>query len=129
MTRVVIYTPSASGPSGPRQAETLRRFAAERGWAVVAAYHEPPLSGCRKAGGPAWQRLLAEAQEIRPDILPVHDLCRLGRSLSILLGRCRALQKYGIRLVSVAESLGVRTLEGGTRPPTERKEEVFHVYP
>jgi len=109
MKRVVIYTRSASGTHHQMQEVALRRFAAERNWCVAANYQDVHVSGLLSGGGPAWQQLLADSGEVQPDILLVHNLDRISRSLSVFLRHIGELRERGICLVSVAENLDFST--------------------
>ena len=66
------------------QLDELRQVAAQRGWSIVGEYSDEGVSGA-KTSRPQLDRMLADAQAGRFDLLAVWKLDRLGRSLPHLL--------------------------------------------
>ena len=81
------------------QEAALRDHAVQRGWEVVSVYCDPFVPGNIPQGGPAWQEFLADAGRVKPDVLLVRDIARLGRPIQIVVERLAELQRLGISLV------------------------------
>ena len=83
--RVALYARVSTlnqGQDTGLQLEELRQVAAQRGWTVSAEYVDEGVSGT-KTTRPALDRMLADAQAGRFDLLAVWKLDRLGRSLPL----------------------------------------------
>ena len=65
------------------QLEELRQVAAQRGWVVHEEYVDEGVSG-GKASRPALDRMMADVQAGRLDVVLIWKLDRLGRSLQHL---------------------------------------------
>ena len=63
------------------QIEVCRRYAAQQGWPVVATYDDPALSGGSRFR-PGFQRLLADTEAGRFDIVLCEGIERLSRKLA-----------------------------------------------
>ncbi len=87
------------------QEAALRDHAAQRGWEVVAAYRDLVVSGLAPQGGPAWQRFLADAGQLKPDVLLVRDVSRLSRSMKRQLECLAELRRLGISLVGIQDEV------------------------
>ncbi len=87
------------------QEAVLRDHAAQRGWEVVAVYRDLVVSGLAPQGGPAWRQFLADAGELKPDVLLVRDVSRLSRSMKRQLECLAELRRLGISLVGVQDGV------------------------
>ena len=63
------------------QVELCRRYASRQGWSVTGTYQDAAASGASKFR-PGFQRLLADAESGRFDIVACEAAGRLGRKLS-----------------------------------------------
>lgn len=85
------------------QLDELRQVAGQRGWVLVEEYVDEGVSGA-KASRPGLDRLLADAQRGRFDVVLVWKLDRLGRSLQHLLGVLDDLAGWGVGFASVRDA-------------------------
>lgn len=83
------------------QLDELRQVAAQRGWEVVE-YVDEGVSGA-EARRPALDRMLADAQAGKIDVVAVWKLDRLGRSLQHVLGLLDDLGGWGVEFVSLRD--------------------------
>ena len=88
----------------------LRRYVEARSWTAVE-YVDRGVSGA-KDKRPALDRLLADAQRRRFDVVVVWRLDRLGRNLRHLITLLEELQALGIAFVSLNESIDATTPAG-----------------
>jgi DNA invertase Pin-like site-specific DNA recombinase len=103
--RVSTKEQAEEGYSIPAQAETCRRFIAEKGWELADEYIDRGESA-RTADRPQLRAMLARVAEDRNvDCLVVHKLDRLARNLEDHAAVRAALRKAGVQLHSVTESL------------------------
>ena len=84
------------------QLDELRQVAAQRGYTISAEYIDEGVSGS-KASRPALNRLMADVQAGRVDILLVWKLDRLGRSLQHILTVLDTLQAAGVGFASIRD--------------------------
>lgn len=85
------------------QLEELRQVAAQRGWTVVTEYADEGVSGI-KTSRPALDRMLADAQAGKFDLVAVWKLDRLGRSLQHVLSTLDQLTAHGVGFVSLRDA-------------------------
>ena len=85
------------------QLEELRQAAALRGWRVVDEYVDEGISGA-KTTRPGLDRLLADAQAGKLDVVAVWKLDRLGRSLQHVLSVLDQLTAHGVQFVSLRDA-------------------------
>lgn len=84
------------------QLDELRRAAEQRGW-TAAEYVDEGVSGTRTTR-PALDRMLADAQAGKLDIVAVWKLDRLGRSLQHVLTVLDQLASHGVGFVSLRDA-------------------------
>ena len=84
------------------QLEELRQVAAQRGFVVVQEFVDDGISGA-KASRPALDRMMADAQAGRIDVVMVWKLDRLARSLAHLLEIVAALSAAHVSFVSLRD--------------------------
>lgn len=85
------------------QLDELRAVAAQRGWAVVDQYVDEGVSGI-KTSRPGLDRMLADAQAGKLDVVAVWKLDRLGRSLQHVLATLDQLTGQGVGFVSLRDA-------------------------
>ena len=104
-TRVALYArvSTLNGQDVGLQLEELRLVAGLRGWHIVEEYVDEGVSGAT-ASRPGLDRLLADGQRGRFDVLLVWKLDRLGRSLQHLLGVLDELAGWGVGFASVRDA-------------------------
>ena len=102
--RAALYARVSTDEQSPDlQVEELRRLAGQRGWSVVDEYVDHGVSGAKESR-PALDRLLADAQAGKLDLVAVWKLDRLGRSLQHLLRTLDSLSGWGVQFVSARDS-------------------------
>ena len=83
--RAVIYARYSDDLQRPEsiadQIEVCRRYATQQGWTIIATYDDPALSGGSRFR-PGFQRLLADAEMRRFDIVLCEGIERLRRKLA-----------------------------------------------
>lgn len=89
------------------QLAELRRLAQTRGWTVVSEYIDHGVSG-KKEVRPALDRMLADVQAGRLDVVATWRLDRIGRSLSHLVLLLDTLSAAGVAFVA-ARNQGIDT--------------------
>lgn len=85
------------------QLDELRQVARQRGWVVVDEYTDAGVSGLRTSR-PGLDRMLADAQAGKVDVVAVWKLDRLGRSLQHVLGTLDQLTNQGVGFVSLRDA-------------------------
>ena len=108
--RVALYARVSTlnqGQDTGLQLEELRQVAAQRGWIVSAEYVDEGVSGT-KTTRPALDRMLADAQAGKFDLLAVWKLDRLGRSLPHLLTVLDQLASNGVGFAAIRD-VGIDT--------------------
>jgi len=118
-TRCAVYTRKSTDEGLDRdfssldnQRERAENYAASQGWTAVATrYDDGGFSG-GNVERPALKRLLADVEAGLVDAIVVYRLDRLSRSLADFVGLHRFLEKHGVALVSVTESINTQTPHG-----------------
>src|SRR5215211_1725552 len=100
-TRAIIYTrvstvEQSHGYSLQTQAESCRRYCAERGYVVLAKY-EDAHSGT-ELDRPGLNAALDAVKTLRPDVVVLHDVDRLGREIIVQAIAERELTRHGARV-------------------------------
>ena len=62
--------------------EVCRRYIERQGWVVTATHHDAAISGASSRTRPGFQRLLADAEARRFDVVVCEAIDRLGRKLA-----------------------------------------------
>lgn len=96
----------------PAQEDAVRSYCRAHGWELVELYTDAARSGKSVRGRDALARLLDDAAEARFDRVVFWKLDRFGRNLRELLETCDRLEKLGIGIVSVQESIDTGTATG-----------------
>jgi len=92
--------------SVPDQRRSLREFCAARDWVVTAEFKDARTG--RDENRPGFQQMMDAALhgEVPFDVVVVHSFSRFFRNELELGLRARALEKRGIRLVSITQEVG-----------------------
>jgi DNA invertase Pin-like site-specific DNA recombinase len=112
--RVALYgrvSTSDKGQDPEMQLRELREYCERRGWKISEEYVDAGVSGS-KDSGPALNRLMADAQRRRFDVVLVWRFDRFARSVSHLLRALELFQSLGIDFVSLSESVDTSTPTG-----------------
>lgn len=110
--RIAIYARvSTDEQTVDAQLCDLREHALSRGWADVAEFIDSGYSGA-KDSRPAWNECWDAIQKGRVNVLLVHALDRLGRSLPHLIKIMSTLTERNIVLVSHRENIDLSTATG-----------------
>jgi DNA invertase Pin-like site-specific DNA recombinase len=109
--RVAIYVQvSTADQTTDNQRFELERYAAARGWTVVATFTDV-ISGSTTSR-PELDRMLRSARRRNFDLVLIWKLDRLGRSLAHLVTLAEELQQIGVALVSLGENIDGSTTTG-----------------
>ncbi len=92
------------------QLRDLREYCRHRGWDPVE-YTDYGVSGA-KGSRPGWSACWDSVQKRQVDILVVHALDRLGRSLSHLVKIITYLTEHDLALISFRENIDLSTASG-----------------
>jgi DNA invertase Pin-like site-specific DNA recombinase len=110
--RVAIYARVSTDEQTPdAQLRDLREQALNRGWADAIEYVDSGFSGA-KDSRPAWNDCWDAIQKGRVNVLLVHALDRLGRSLPHLVRIISTLTERNVILVSHRENIDLSTAAG-----------------
>jgi DNA invertase Pin-like site-specific DNA recombinase len=110
--RVAIYCRvSTDEQSADAQLRDLREYVANRRWHGVKEFVDIGISGS-KDSRPRFNELFDALEKKRFDVLVVHALDRLGRSLPHLVKIISALTEKNISLISYRENIDLSTAQG-----------------
>lgn len=95
------------GYSLEAQEERLRKRADYEGMIIAGMYCDEGKSGKSIEGRPEFQRMLADIEDKKDDVsfVLVFKLSRFGRNAADVLTSLRRMQKYGVNLICVDESI------------------------
>lgn len=110
--RVSTYEQAEFGFSLQAQQEALREYCRANQWAVYEAYVDEGISGKRADNRPALQRLLADAEQGRFQLVLVWKINRLSRTTLDLLQMVECLQRHNVALRSLTEPFETQTPMG-----------------
>ncbi len=115
-TRAAVYVRVSSddqveGTSLDTQRERCEAYAAAQGWTVTGVYADEGVSGARTSR-PALDRLLADCEAGRVDVVVVLKSDRLSRSQAHLLTTVERLTGWRVRFASVTEPFDTGTVAG-----------------
>ncbi len=103
--RAALYarvSTSNKGQDVGLQLDELRQVAAQRGWEIAGVYHDDGISGSTDSR-PELDRMMADAQAGRFDLVAVWKLDRLGRSVQHVLSLLDQFALQGIEFVSLRD--------------------------
>jgi len=112
--RAAIYARVSTTNNGqdPRlQTRELHDFCQHRGWIQAEEYVDVGISGAKERR-PELDRLMADAQRRRFDVVVVWKFDRFARSVSHLLRALETFQALGIEFVSLTEGVDTSTPAG-----------------
>ena len=114
MTRAALYArvSTNNGHQDPAmQLRELCEYCARRGWEVVGEYTDAGISGAKEKR-PELDRLMADANRRRFDVVVVWKFDRMARSVSHLLRALETFQALGVDFVSLTEAIDSSTPAG-----------------
>ena len=110
-TRVVTYSRvSGSGQNPEMQIKELREYCRSRGWKIAGEYVDR-ICGALDSR-PELNRLMADANRRRFDVVAVWKFDRFARSVSHLLRALETFRALGIEFVSLSENVDTSTPTG-----------------
>ena len=110
--RVAIYARvSTHEQEVDSQLRDLREYGRARKYTDMQEFVDVGVSGSKESR-PEWNRLWDQIQKRRFDVVLVHALDRLGRSLPHLVRIIEAFRSHGIVLVSFRENIDLSTSSG-----------------
>ncbi|MEI6107961.1 MAG: recombinase family protein [Opitutae bacterium] len=118
--RVAIYARVSTTEQNPEaQLAALRNYAVSRGFVIQDEYvdrlsgdHSPRARRSRGPKGPAFDRLMADAQQRRFDVVVVWKYDRFARTLGVLVGALQQFNSLGIDFISYTQSIDTTTSMG-----------------
>ena len=87
------------------QANSIRRYASDRGWKLVNIYTDAGISAKKDSHRPQLARLMEDAKEGRFDVVVVDKIDRFYRHLNRLLNALDQLNELKVTFVSVQEQI------------------------
>ena len=114
MKRCALYArvSTSNGQQDPEmQLSELREYAQHRGLQIVEEYTDNGVSGSRESR-PSLNRLMADAQQRKFDVLLVWKLDRFARSLKHLVNALAQFEALGVAFVSLRDNLDLTTPSG-----------------
>jgi DNA invertase Pin-like site-specific DNA recombinase len=111
--RAAIYArvSTNNGQNPEMQLRELWEYCERRGWSVVAEYVDVGVSGT-KENRPELDRLMADAQRRRFDVMAVWKFDRFARSVSHLLRALETFKALGVEFISLSEQVDTSTPTG-----------------
>ena len=110
-TRVAIYSRvSGSGQNAEMQIRELHAYCRNRGWNIAGEYSDR-TSGALDSR-PELNRLMADANHRRFDVVAVWKFDRFARSVSHLLRALETFRALGIEFLSLKENIATGTPTG-----------------
>ncbi len=106
--RVSTEEQADEGHSIDAQLRLTREFCTRKGWTVIAEYVDPGFSG-RTLNRPRAQEMLRDAHASAFDVIVVHKLDRLSRSLLDTLSTLADLNRIGVSFASATEDFDFTT--------------------
>jgi len=89
----------------------LREYAQRRGWEIAGEYIDEAVSGIKKRR-PGLDRLMADCQQRRIDVVLVWKFDRFARSVTHLTQALETFQSLGIDFISYSQNLDTSTPMG-----------------
>jgi DNA invertase Pin-like site-specific DNA recombinase len=114
--RAALYvriSTSDKGQTVENQLQPLQEAAGRLGWSIVAVFRDEGISGSQgRAKRPGLDALLKGVARREFDLVAAWSVCRLGRSLSDLIGPLNELQARDIDLYLHQQALDTSTPSG-----------------
>lgn len=99
------------GQDPEMQLRELREYCQRRGWQIAGEYVDTGISGA-KDSRPELNRLMADAQRRRFDLVAVWKFDRFARSVSHLLRALETFNSLGVGFLSLSENIDTSTPAG-----------------
>jgi DNA invertase Pin-like site-specific DNA recombinase len=111
--RIAIYArvSTKNGQDPEMQLTELREYIRNRKWKIAGEYVDKGISGASDSR-PELNRLMADANRRRFDVVAVWKFDRFARSVSHLLRALESFRALGIEFVSLSESIDTSTPTG-----------------
>lgn len=112
--RVALYARVSTADKGQdpeMQLSELREYARARGFTVYREFVDRGISGSKESR-PQLDRMMADAQQRKFDVLAVWKIDRLGRSLKHLVVTLAELDALGVTFISLKDNLDLTTPTG-----------------
>jgi DNA invertase Pin-like site-specific DNA recombinase len=111
--KIAIYArvSTKNGQDPEMQLAELREYARNRRWKIAGEYVDRGISGASDSR-PELNRLMADANRRRFDVVAVWKFDRFARSVSHLLSALETFRTLGIEFVSLSESIDTSTPTG-----------------
>jgi DNA invertase Pin-like site-specific DNA recombinase len=111
--KIAIYARVArkNGQDPEMQLSELREYIRNRRWKIAGEYVDKGISGASDSR-PELDRLMADANRRRFDVVAVWKFDRFARSVSHLLRALETFRALGIEFVSLSESIDTSTPTG-----------------
>ncbi len=110
--RRVSMREQVDGHSLEAQEVNIRQYAESHQWQLVEIYTDAGISAKKGSHRPALERLMADAEAKRFDVVIVDKIDRFYRHLSGLLSALDTLNSWNVSFVSVQEQLDFTTVWG-----------------
>jgi site-specific DNA recombinase len=111
LVRVSSTMQKEQGHSLEDQETRIRRFVADKGWALARVFRDPAFSG-RTNKRPGLRAMIRAIKAGKVQIIVVDRIDRLSRDLLSLLRLIKLFQERDVRLVSVRENIDFGTTWG-----------------
>ena len=111
--KIAIYArvSTKNGQDPEMQLAELREYARNRHWKIAGEYVDRGISGASDSR-PELNRLMADANRRRFDVVVVWKFDRFARSVSHLLRALETIRALGIEFVSLSENIDTSTPTG-----------------
>jgi DNA invertase Pin-like site-specific DNA recombinase len=108
--KIAIYArvSTKNGQDPEMQLAELREYARNRRWKIFGEYVDKGISGASDSR-PELNRMMADANRLRFDVVAVWKFDRFARSVSHLLRALETFRTLGIEFVSLSESIDTST--------------------
>lgn len=93
------------------QLKDIRAFCQYKGWEIAETYVDRGVSGT-KASRPALNKMMADAQEKKFDVVVVWKFDRFARSAQHMLKALETFNSHGIAFASITENIDTSTPTG-----------------
>jgi DNA invertase Pin-like site-specific DNA recombinase len=113
LLKIAIYArvSTKNGQDPEMQLAELREYTRNRRWKIAGEYVDRGISGASDSR-PELNRLMADANRRRFDVIAVWKFDRFARSVSHLLRALETFRALGIEFVSLSESIDTSTPTG-----------------
>jgi site-specific DNA recombinase len=103
--RRVSMREQVDGHSLDAQEKNIRDYSASQGWQLIEIYTDAGISAKKDSHRPSLERLIADAEAGKFDVIVVDKIDRFYRHLACLLTALDLLRSIGVSFASVQERL------------------------